>query len=82
MTIEELMELKSKAEAARERHAELVGRRKQLTAELKDRFGCTTPAAAEKKLKTLRKELSKLTSDLEEKAAKLDEEMRVTEEDA
>ena len=75
MTSEELMELSERAERATTRLAELVGRKKHILAEMTERFGCATPAAAEKKIKTLQREISKLTDKIEKKVAELDEEI-------
>ena len=53
MDQQDLLELKEKIDSAKEKAAELKGRKQGLMKELTDDWGCSTVAEAEKKIKAI-----------------------------
>ena len=72
-TIVKLTEMKEKIEKASQANAEAEGRLKVLLDQLKQDHGCTSVAAAEKKIVTLEKQNAELTTEINEGIASLEE---------
>ena len=73
LSVEELTELKTRIEKGKNRLAELQGQKTSQMETLKEEFGCSSLAAAEKKITELEKELETLEVRIEDKSAELQE---------
>jgi len=69
----ELLALKTKVEEAKTTVSELKGHQQALLKQLKDDWGCKTIEDADKKLKTMKASIEKITEDIETKTAELEE---------
>ena len=73
LTVQELIELKERVEAARTKRAQCEGRLSAAMKALDEGFGCKTVAVAQKKLATMREEEATLETEIESDMAKLRE---------
>jgi len=73
MTDKELLDLKKEVEEAKNELAELRGQRTALNRQLKEQYGCSSLAEAEKKLKKMEEQISDLNTKIEEGLAEIDE---------
>jgi uncharacterized protein YaaN involved in tellurite resistance len=65
MTESELLKLKKKVDEAKQTSAELKGHQTALFKQLKEDWDCTTIEEAEQRIKTMSKEVDKLTEQIE-----------------
>ena len=65
MDKDDLISLKNKIEKSKTTVAELTGQQKSQMSQLKETFGCATIEAAEEKLETMKKSISKLDTQIE-----------------
>ena len=70
---EKLLQLKQDIDAAKLKAAGYEGQLKGLMKDLKDNWGCTTIAQAEKKVKALEKEVTDLSGKISKGVAELEE---------
>lgn len=75
MDKDDLIALKNKIEKSKTVVAELTGQQKSQMNQLKETFGCTTIEAAEEKLETMKKSISKLDTQIETGLEKLEEQL-------
>ena len=73
LTEHDLLDLKKEIEEAKTKTAELKGQEKQLMETLKKDWECKTVEEAEQKLKTIAKDLGKLSQQIEEGVAEIEE---------
>ena len=73
MNEQELFELKERIDTAKSKVSELKGSKKQLMKELKEQWDCSTVEAAEKKAKTMEKEIEQLNTKITEGTEELEE---------
>ena len=73
MNEQDLFKLKERIDDAKSKVSELEGQRKHLMKELKEQWSCTSVEAAEKKVKTMEKEISTLTINFDKGTEELEE---------
>ena len=73
MNEQDLFKLKERIDDAKSKVSELEGSKKQLMKELKEQWNCTSVEAAEKKVKTMEKEISGLTINIDKGTEELEE---------
>ena len=77
MDQQDLLELKEKIDSAKEKAAELKGRKQGLMKELADDWGCSTVAEAEKKIKAMETEVTQTNEKIKKGVAELEAEYDV-----
>lgn len=73
MTEQDLVNLKRKIESSKQKQSELKGKKKALLENLQSTFGCKTIEEAEKKAKSLEKEIAKLEKEKEDGIKEIEE---------
>lgn len=73
MTEQDLVNLKKKIESSKQKQSELKGKKKALMENLLATFGCKTIEEAEKKAKSLEKDISKLEKEKEDGIKEIEE---------
>jgi len=73
MDEQELFKLKKQIDEAKSKVSELKGQQKHLMKQLKDEWDCTSIEAAEKKAKTIEKEINDLNQKITEGIEELEE---------
>ena len=77
MTETDLLKLKKKVEDAKNTTAELKGHQTALLKQLKDEWGCYNIDEAEIKIKTMSKDIDKLTQQIETGSEEIEEKYQV-----
>jgi len=70
---QDLLDLKSEIDDAKEKVSELKGQKTVLLNQLKTDYGCKTIEEAEKKLRTMKKEIESLDEQIEDGLKELEE---------
>jgi predicted nucleic acid-binding Zn-ribbon protein len=73
MTENELLSLKREIDDAKEKNLQLKGQLEALLQQLKDGFGCETVEQANKKVKSLEKQITDLSNEIETGMQELEE---------
>lgn len=73
----QLLKLKKQVEEAKTEVSELKGHQSALLKQLKEEWGCSDITTAEKKLKSLQKEIEEVNQSIEEGIAELEEKYNV-----
>ncbi len=77
MTERELLELKKKVDEAKSTVSELTGHKQALMKQLKDDWNCKSAEEAQKKLKSMNKEIEDIESQIEEGVKELEEKYNI-----
>ena len=73
----DLLDLKKKVDEAKSTVSELTGQKTALMKQLKDDWSCATIEQAEKKLKTMKKEIENLEQSIKEGVTELEEKYNI-----
>jgi predicted nucleic acid-binding Zn-ribbon protein len=79
MTEQELLDLKQEINEAKQKKSTLEGKQEYLLEELKKKWGCKTTEEADAKLMKMKKEIEKYNTQIEEKAARLEQKLEENE---
>jgi predicted nucleic acid-binding Zn-ribbon protein len=79
MTEQELLDLKQDINEAKQKKSTLEGKQEYLLEELKKKWGCKTTEEADAKLTKMKKEIEKYNTQIEEKAARLEQKLEENE---